>query len=102
MQKHDLDAAERAYRHALDADPKSAEAMYSVACVFSHRRDFEAGLLWARRALAADPAHANAHRQIGNSLLGLERHAEALEALEIAYRAAPSAQVRAQMALCCE
>ncbi|MCX5561719.1 CHAT domain-containing protein [Streptomyces sp. NBC_00038] len=75
----ELDAAEVCYREAVDLTPDSAEALYSVGCVASHRRDFQESLVWARRALAADTGHRGSRLLAGNALLGMERYAEALD-----------------------
>jgi CHAT domain-containing protein/tetratricopeptide (TPR) repeat protein len=102
LKEHDFDGAESAYRSALEADPASAEAMFSISCVFSHRKNFDECLRWAQQALAADPGCTSAKKQIGNALLGLGRYEEALSALTVAYEAGKSELIRAQMALCCE
>jgi tetratricopeptide (TPR) repeat protein len=97
-----LDQAEEHYRDALAADPDSAEALYSIGCVASHRADFESSLDSARRALVRDPDHVGATALAGNALLALERHAEALPYLETAAAAAPSDGTSVQIALCLE
>ncbi|SEU44173.1 CHAT domain-containing protein [Nonomuraea wenchangensis] len=101
LEQGDLDGAEAAYHRALAADPGSAEALYSLGCVASHRGDHAAGLDWARRAIALDPAHRGARALAGNALLGLERHAEALEHLQAVHEDPPGG-VHVQMALCHE
>ncbi|MGW5160458.1 CHAT domain-containing protein [Nonomuraea wenchangensis] len=101
LEQGDLDGAEAAYHQALAADPGSAEALYSLGCVASHRADHAAGLDWARRAIALDPAHRGARALAGNSLLGLERYAEALEHLHAVHEDPPGG-IHAQIALCHE
>ncbi|MFK4041486.1 tetratricopeptide repeat protein [Nonomuraea wenchangensis] len=101
LEQGDLDGAEAAYHQALAADPGSAEALYSLGCVASHRADHAAGLDWARRAIALDPAHRGARALAGNALLGLERHAEALEHLHAVHEDPPGG-IHVQIALCHE
>jgi tetratricopeptide (TPR) repeat protein len=81
LAQRELDGAEDAYQQALALTPDSAEALYSVGCVASHRRDFGESLEWAQRALQADSAHQGARALAGNALLAMERYAEALDML---------------------
>ena len=94
-----LDEAEGHYREALAIDPDSAEALYSIGCVASHRREFESSLDWAHRALAVDAGHVGATELAGNAFLGLERYAEALPYLKAADAVAPSVVTTVQIAL---
>jgi tetratricopeptide (TPR) repeat protein len=80
----DLLSAERLYQKALEADPASAEALYSMGCVASRRMDHSAAEGWARRALRANPGHKPASWLLGNSLFGLSRYKEALDVLKAA------------------
>ncbi|MER6425929.1 CHAT domain-containing protein [Streptomyces sp. NPDC001137] len=97
----ELDAAEAAYQQALALTPDSAEALYSVGCVASHRRDFTESLEWARRALQADGGHQGARALAGNALLAMERYVEALDMLSDGTRE-DDLVTRVHIALCHE
>jgi tetratricopeptide (TPR) repeat protein len=98
----DLEEAEVLYRAALDADPESAEALYSMGALASHRRDPASALAWALRALELDPKHAGALVMAGDTLLALGRAAEGLPYLEEAERVAASDLISIEIALCLE
>ena len=102
LERGALDEAEALYRQVLASDPDSAEALYSIGCVASHRQDAAASVDWALRALAVDPQHAGALALAGDALIGLGRHAEALPHLEAAEAAAPSDLTSVLIALCLE
>jgi CHAT domain-containing protein/Tfp pilus assembly protein PilF len=80
----DLDQAERAYRRAAEVDPQSAEALRSVAYVLLHRGDLDAALPFAQRAVTAQPTHTGARDTLGNVLMALGRHRDAIEHLTYA------------------
>jgi CHAT domain-containing protein/tetratricopeptide (TPR) repeat protein len=80
----ELEQAERAYRQAADVDPDSAEALRSVAHALLLRGDFDAGLPYARRAVAAQATHTGARGTLGQVLMGLGRHRDAIEHLAYA------------------
>ncbi|MFI6492077.1 CHAT domain-containing protein [Streptomyces sp. NPDC050564] len=97
----ELDAAEACYQEAVALTRESAEALYSVGCVASHRRDFPTSLDWARRALTADSGHRGARLLAGNALLGMERYAEALDFF-VGARHAEDPGTEVHIALCHE
>ncbi len=80
----DLDQAERAYRRAAEVDPQSAEALRSVAYVLLHNGDPGAALSFAQRAVTAQPTHTDACHTLGNVLMALGRHRDAIEHLTYA------------------
>jgi tetratricopeptide (TPR) repeat protein len=101
LRNGDVGGAEAAYRRAWDADPRSADAAWSLGCAASHRGVWDQSLDWARHALAIDPRHQGARALAGNALLALERHEEAIADLEIAADAG-SEMAQAQLGLCYE
>jgi tetratricopeptide (TPR) repeat protein len=60
LERGELNEAERLYHEALQKDPQSAEALYSIGCVAARRGDYSASLDWARQALEVEPTHAGA------------------------------------------
>ena len=100
LQNGDLDAAEQKYHGALALNPASAEALYSIGAVYTHRQDFQTALEWGERAVAADPGFKPAHALVGNVLFGINKYKEALEALAIADES--NLMIRAQRGLCFE
>jgi tetratricopeptide (TPR) repeat protein len=97
-----LDPAEGKYRLALKIDPNSAEALYSMGCVASHRKDYASGAEWSRRALAKEEGHRNARLLLGNCLLGLQHYEAAKKELEKSLSDKPRIEVLTQIALCDE
>lgn len=102
LANRDLDAAELYYRKALALDNNSAEALYSIGCVYSHRKDFKAALDWAQRSLRSDPGYRPAYLLMGNMLRGLNKHEESLEAFKAVPGAQSDKRIQAEMGLCCE
>lgn len=72
-----LDAARELAQEILRDDPEHAGAMALLAALAADRGQAEAGLQWARRALAADPACVPAHFAMGRLHEGQERLADA-------------------------
>src|SRR4051794_10795039 len=97
----DLDGAEAAYRRAWERDRSSADAVWSIGCVASHRGDVEASVDWGRRALELDARHLGALALVGNGLLALERHEEAIPYLQAAAQS-NHATAHGQLGLCLE
>lgn len=81
LRRGDLAGAERCYRLALEADPRSASALQSLGYLAMQRGDLQAGVQWARRAVEAAPGFALAYNLLGSALLALGRYEEALAAL---------------------
>ena len=65
------------------------EPWFSVASLLSDRGQHEAALVCARKALAADPGHPDALKNLGCVLYRLQRFAEARPLLEAAIAARP-------------
>jgi tetratricopeptide (TPR) repeat protein len=79
----DLSAAEAALRLATERNSGSAIAWSELALTLRMRGQFEQAATAYERAIAADPAYAPAHRNLGVLLdLYLDRPAPALAALE--------------------
>jgi tetratricopeptide (TPR) repeat protein len=102
LRRRELAGAERCYRLALEADPGSANAMQSIGLLHAQRGDFQTALIWAKRAVEADPDYALGHNLLGNVLLALKRYEEALAALAKSPTGSTRAAVvlRYQMSLC--
>ncbi len=64
----DLDAAEAAYRSALELEPDYVDAMVSLGIVHKTRGDADAAIALYDRALAIDPRCAPAHANRANAL----------------------------------
>ena len=75
-------AARLACEEILRDDPGNAAAMNLMAALAADERDFAAGLRWAERAAAADPASAAPHYTLGRLFQAEGRLAEA----EASYR----------------
>ena len=73
------DYAEMAYRHALQLDPKSVDAMTGMAWVVGGRHVFDQSIEWANRALKIDPRNAPARGIIGDAALELGDYARAFD-----------------------
>jgi tetratricopeptide (TPR) repeat protein len=100
--KGDLVAAEEAYQRALAANPRSAEALYSIGCVRSHRRDFQSSAEWAKKALSIDPGHVASRALFGNALFAQERYEEAIAELRSANPDSKDLRIVAQIGLALE
>ncbi len=66
--RNDLDAAEAAYRLALQADANYPDAMVSLGIVRKTRGDFAGAIEWYERALAINPRMMSAHANLANAL----------------------------------
>jgi tetratricopeptide (TPR) repeat protein len=78
----DFAAAREACQELLRDDPENAPAMALLAAIAADQRQFDAGVQWATRALAADRDCIPAHFAMGRLLEGAGRHAAA----EASYR----------------
>jgi hypothetical protein len=81
----DLDAEVDAYRESLALQP-TAEAWFGLALAHTHRGEPDAAEQALHAALALDPGHARAHRQLGLNLLERGRREEGLAHLTTAAR----------------
>src|SRR6516165_7605450 len=73
-----LDAAARLYQQAIDHDGRHAEALRSLAFVLLERGEAAAALGPAERAVTEQPDLEGARGLLGNVLMALDRHAEAI------------------------
>lgn len=71
--------ADGAYRKALEANPKSIEALVGMAWVEGGRHEFEQSVVWARQALAIDPNRADAYGLIGDAAVEMGNYDQAFE-----------------------
>jgi tetratricopeptide (TPR) repeat protein len=81
----DLDAEVDAYRESLALQP-TAEAWFGLALAYTRRREPDAAEQALHAALALDPGHARAHRQLGLNLLERGRREAGLAHLATAAR----------------
>lgn len=61
--------AERAYRKALDLNPRNVQALAGMAWVTGVRHEFEASVDWARKALKLDPNNLAAYGLLGDAAI---------------------------------
>src|SRR5437016_1524063 len=73
--------AEEMYRKALHQQPKHVMAHHMLGCLYLHTNNPLAAIEPLKKAASLDPDFADAHLILGNTLLGLERWAEAEPAL---------------------
>jgi tetratricopeptide (TPR) repeat protein len=71
--------AEAAYRTAVKADPRFAQAWYNLADLLDVQRRTKEAIACLDRALEADPGCADAMFNMALLLQGIERHAEAAQ-----------------------
>lgn len=76
---HDFDAAEEAYRAALQLEPANSEALLGMAWVSNSNHDFPAGKVWAQKALAEEPQALEAYALLGDGAIELGAYDEAFE-----------------------
>ena len=84
-----IEAAERAYRRAIELDAGLTEAYGGLARVLHLQMRETEALDLAKQALERPNDLALAHRMMGTTLVWLNRHAEALEHFRAAQTAAP-------------
>ena len=83
------DRAESHFRRARQGGPDNLGAFLNIAETFRKQADHAAAIDAYRQVLEMDGAHAPAHAGLGDALLQLERHREALAALEQAVALRP-------------
>ncbi|MGE0563855.1 MAG: tetratricopeptide repeat protein [Pseudolabrys sp.] len=88
-QGRNLDEAERLFRRAIAANPRSPEVHSNFSLVFSARGDFQSALAECDKALALMPGFADAHCNRANALRALGRKDEALAAIDRAVALKP-------------
>jgi DNA-binding SARP family transcriptional activator/TolB-like protein len=75
----DLAATERVLNEALRKYPNSISALYSLALLHKHRRDYEASLRLLQRCLEINPSFLSAQGQMGDVLTRLGQPERGLE-----------------------
>jgi tetratricopeptide (TPR) repeat protein len=85
-----LDAAEDAFRRAVQRNPSDARACDGLAVVRLKRGEFEDAADWALTALEHDMSHAISHYHLGVALAHMDRPQEAIAAMETFARLAPT------------
>lgn len=71
--------AEKAYRKALDLNPRNVQALAGMAWVTGVRHEFEASVDWARQALKLDPKDLAAYGLLGDAAVEMGDFDEAFE-----------------------
>lgn len=94
----DVAAAAELYRQAVNADPTSAEAAFSLGVAVSRLGDWVGGLEWARTAVGLDGDHVGARSLLGSALLAAGDHAAGVEQLRAAVVAGAPPQTSAELA----
>ena len=102
LKRGDRDAAEAAYREALDVDPDHAEALHSLGYIEVSRDHFPAAKSLLEEALARDPDHQGARQLLANAHLGMKDYAAAKRGFLAVKGDDPQPIVLAQLGLCCE
>jgi len=88
--RQDMDAAQRLYEQAIEADPKDANILGNFA-VFMHtvRQDMDAAQRLYAQAIEADPHDANVWVNFTGFSLAVGRTTEGVEAIDRAFALAP-------------
>ena len=85
-----FDRAESAYERALAIDPTQAEAMVGLAWVHNTRHEFDEGMEWARKALAAAPNLYHATSLLADAAMELGDYEQAFEHCQQAMDRSPN------------
>ena len=88
-QRGDLQAAERAYRQALDAAPDHAEAWYFLGGVYQVQGDHAEAVACLRQAVRVRPDLADLHNDLGMALKTIGRLDEAAACYQQAIQIQP-------------
>src|SRR5262245_53244143 len=67
------------YTQVLRDDPRNADALYYIAVIACHERQYQHGIDLARRSLSFRPRQARAHNLIGQALHRMGKIKDALE-----------------------
>jgi tetratricopeptide (TPR) repeat protein len=71
--------AEKAYRKALELNPRNVQALAGMAWVTGVRHEFEDSVDWARKALKLDPNNLAAYGLLGDAAIEMGNFDEAFE-----------------------
>ena len=82
VQDRNPDAAELKYQEAVSLNRENSETLYSVACAYAQRQNYEMAIEWAHKSIDTEPGYQPGRLALGNALLGLHRYDEALVALQ--------------------
>ncbi len=94
LSKHDLGAAERAYRSAIGRNPDEAVLYDELGDVLGVENNFAEAADAYRHAVKLDPQDADAWHDLGLVLLAAHNHGEARRALERAVKLGGNKEVR--------
>jgi tetratricopeptide (TPR) repeat protein len=89
IQKGQYAPAERLLRRALQIEPDSVEALFSLATVLFYQRKYDDAVGYYRRVTELKPDHALAYLDLGKCLKVLGKRADAMEAASTALRMKP-------------
>lgn len=84
-----LPEAEEAFRGMLQIDPDYAPALLRLGLVCNAARRFEEGAQTLRRLLARQPANADAHEALAESLFGQRKYEDSAASADRAIKLAP-------------
>ena len=91
--------AVKRFLRARELAPSEAEASVWLSLMATEREDHEAALQWAQDALARNPEHLAARRQVAYSYMALQRYQEARNAYQDVLELDPSSEDWAQAGL---
>jgi tetratricopeptide (TPR) repeat protein len=81
LRKHDLEAAESAFQHAIESNNMVTHALDGMAAVKLRKRQYEEAATYALDVLQKDMQFAKAHYHLGAALYFLNKPRESLQAL---------------------
>lgn len=84
-----MEQAERGYRSILEREPANADALYLLGEIRNGAGHHGEAVLLLQRAIAANPAVATFHSELGSALYAQGRYAEAIPAYAAAAQLAP-------------
>jgi Tfp pilus assembly protein PilF len=65
IEAQDFQRAELSFKHALEKNPKNAEAHYGLGGIYNYQGRYEEAKTAFKTALRLDPAHMDAHYSLG-------------------------------------